>query len=101
MMLGSGANGALVRRARRFAGLLACLVFSVLAQTTFAQQRQPTSYDLVLTGGRVMDPESGLDAVRNGKPSEAISTSGFATARSATSSGIMCMITRPPFRRYS
>jgi cytosine/adenosine deaminase-related metal-dependent hydrolase len=41
------------------------LVFFILAQTTFAQQRQPTSYDLVLTGGRVMDPESGLDAARD------------------------------------
>ncbi|MBO0723507.1 MAG: hypothetical protein J2P41_21965, partial [Blastocatellia bacterium] len=26
---------------------------------------QASTYDLVLTGGRVMDPESGLDAVRN------------------------------------
>ena len=24
-----------------------------------------THYDLVITGGRVMDPESGLDAIRN------------------------------------
>ena len=41
------------------------LVFSILllalsATVVFAQQ-----YDLVLEGGRVMDPETGLDAVRN------------------------------------
>jgi len=65
MMLGIGANDALVRRPRSSAGLLACLVFFILVQTTFAQQRQPTSYDLVFTGGRVMDPESGLDAARD------------------------------------
>ena len=59
------AVSALVRRPRSSAGLLACLVFFVLVQTTFAQQRQPTSYDLVFTGGRVMDPESGLDATRD------------------------------------
>ena len=27
--------------------------------------KQNESYDLVITGGRVMDPETGLDAVRN------------------------------------
>ena len=32
----------------------------ILATAAFAQQ-----YDLVLEGGRVMDPESGLDATRN------------------------------------
>jgi N-acyl-D-aspartate/D-glutamate deacylase len=37
--------------------LLSCLLF---AATSFAQQ-----YDLVLEGGRVMDPETGIDAVRN------------------------------------
>ena len=27
--------------------------------------KQNDQYDIVITGGRVMDPESGLDAVRN------------------------------------
>jgi N-acyl-D-aspartate/D-glutamate deacylase len=30
-----------------------------------AQQSAAQQYDLVLEGGRVMDPETGLDAVRN------------------------------------
>ena len=39
------------------------LSLSLLAlSTTFAAAQQ---YDLVLEGGRVMDPETGLDAVRN------------------------------------
>lgn len=39
---------------------LACLLLSACVQ-----QVQPARYDLVLLGGRVIDPESGLDAVRN------------------------------------
>jgi N-acyl-D-aspartate/D-glutamate deacylase len=42
------------------ASLFALLMTSVTAGALFAQQ-----YDLVLSGGRVMDPESGLDAVRD------------------------------------
>ena len=37
-----------------------CLLFLFTGTLLFAQQ-----YDIVLEGGRVMDPESGLDAVRN------------------------------------
>ncbi len=37
------------------------LVFSLLAATTLSAQQ----YDLVLEGGRVIDPETNLDAVRN------------------------------------
>lgn len=39
---------------------LFCFLFFLFATSLFAQQ-----YDLVLEGGRVMDPETGLDAVRN------------------------------------
>ena len=38
------------------------ILFSFLAVSAFAAAQQ---YDLVLEGGRVMDPETGLDAVRN------------------------------------
>ena len=38
------------------------ILFSFLAISAFAAAQQ---YDLVLEGGRVMDPETGLDAVRN------------------------------------
>jgi N-acyl-D-aspartate/D-glutamate deacylase len=41
--------------------LLLCLFIAAFSTTTlFAQQ-----YDVVIEGGRVMDPETGLDAVRN------------------------------------
>lgn len=40
---------------------LACL----LLLNSCAHQTQSTGFDLVLTGGRVIDPESGLDAIRN------------------------------------
>src|ERR1700734_2095926 len=43
---------------RKLSFFLCLLVFSTIA--VFAQQ-----YDLVLEGGRVMDPETGLDGVRN------------------------------------
>jgi N-acyl-D-aspartate/D-glutamate deacylase len=42
---------------RRLVGLLAVLVFPLLCF--------PQSYDLVIQGGRVLDPETGLDAIRN------------------------------------
>lgn len=57
--LSFGAVGVVSRTMRKsilFLGLLGLL----LASCAFAQQ-----YDLVLEGGRVMDPESGLDATRN------------------------------------
>src|SRR5580693_7162426 len=38
------------------------ILFSFLAISAFAAAQQ---FDLVLEGGRVMDPETGLDAVRN------------------------------------
>src|SRR3979490_1635355 len=43
--------------------VLCLLAFSTT--TVAAQQSAPQQYDLVLAGGRVMDPETGLDAVRN------------------------------------
>lgn len=44
--------------------LSATLVTLVLALTVSPLRAQETIYDVVLAGGRVMDPESGLDAVR-------------------------------------
>ncbi len=41
--------------------LISSLVLLALATTIVSAQQ----YDLVLEGGRVMDPETGLDAVRN------------------------------------
>jgi N-acyl-D-aspartate/D-glutamate deacylase len=45
--------------------LLAFSTASVPAQPSAAQQPIAQQYDLVLEGGRVMDPETGLDAIRN------------------------------------
>ncbi|MBV9479427.1 MAG: hypothetical protein JO249_01570, partial [Acidobacteria bacterium] len=41
---------------------LICPLFVLALATTLLSAQQ---YDLVLEGGRVMDPETGLDAVRN------------------------------------
>jgi N-acyl-D-aspartate/D-glutamate deacylase len=42
--------------------LILCLFFLALSTAIVSAQQQ---YDLVLEGGRVMDPETGMDAVRN------------------------------------
>ena len=47
------------------AGIPSFLIFCVFVLPASPQQQPGTSFDLVLTSGRVMDPESGLDAVRN------------------------------------
>ncbi|HSG09025.1 MAG TPA: amidohydrolase family protein [Longimicrobiales bacterium] len=44
-----------------FRRLALCAAFSLVTPVALAAQ----TYDVVLRGGRVMDPESGLDAVRN------------------------------------
>ena len=45
---------------------LGLLAAAALATHVLAQAPQPaTTYDIVIAGGRVMDPESGLDAVRH------------------------------------
>lgn len=54
-----GANGGAMSRTWR--GLLAAVLVSSAALPAWARQ----DYDVVITGGRVMDPESGLDGVRN------------------------------------
>ena len=43
--------------------LLGC-AFSIQIAPVRAQDASPT-YDLVVAGGRVIDPETGLDAIRN------------------------------------
>src|SRR5690348_16133783 len=52
---------------------------------------QPASYDLVIANGRVMDPESGLDALRHlgirGRRIEAVSSAPLAGVRVVDASG--------------
>src|SRR5262245_40151500 len=48
-----------------FIGILFLLISSAFFQTGVTQGQLVSTFDLVLIGGRVMDPESGLDAARN------------------------------------
>ncbi len=52
-------------KVRLLAFWITCLTLCVIGLTAFTQPQPTTIFDFVLTGGRVMDPESGLDAVRN------------------------------------
>ena len=54
------------RRPRYHASIAAIAVLSLLAlRGAGAEEPAPAEYDLVIAGGRVMDPETGLDGVRN------------------------------------
>jgi hypothetical protein len=46
-------------------GALALGAWVLLAASPRADDKAPAAYDLVIRGGRVMDTESGLDAVRD------------------------------------
>src|SRR5215813_3991167 len=46
-------------------GILLLLFFYVLLLPAVTEGQRTTTFDLVLIGGHVMDPESGLDTVRN------------------------------------
>jgi N-acyl-D-aspartate/D-glutamate deacylase len=48
-----------------FIGFLLLLISYAFVLTVVTQGQRVNTFDLVLIGGRVMDPESGLDAVRN------------------------------------
>ena len=49
----------------RIASLIACLSVAALYTTARVQPQTAETYDVVLQGGRVLDPETKLDAVRN------------------------------------
>jgi hypothetical protein len=49
----------------RLRPLLAAIALCALAAVTAQTQQTGGPYDLVLAGGRVMDPASGLDAIRH------------------------------------
>jgi N-acyl-D-aspartate/D-glutamate deacylase len=59
---------------------IAALGFSALLGDAIAQQASP-DYDVVILNGRVMDPETGLDAIRNvgirGRKIETVSSEGL------------------------
>jgi N-acyl-D-aspartate/D-glutamate deacylase len=70
-----------------------CLILLIMACAVFAQD-----YDLVLTGGRVMDPESGLDAVRNvGIRSGKIAAISERPLRGRTSVDVTGLVVSPGF----
>ena len=62
--LGGGMSDSPLRIATRFAAVVLVVVALVLAVRSVLAGSGPT-YDTVIANGRVMDPESGLDAVRN------------------------------------
>ena len=45
--------------------MAAAVIFAVVVIGPFAMRGSQQTFDLVIAGGRVIDPESGLDAVRN------------------------------------
>ena len=45
--------------------VLAATAPTVMAATVKLRPNEKGPFDLVITGGRVIDPETGLDAVRN------------------------------------
>ena len=49
----------------RIASLVACLIVASFYVTAGAQPQSVETYDVVLQGGRVIDPETRLDTVRN------------------------------------
>ncbi len=60
VLIGPSKHGVMTNR------ILRCLLLSsLLLTTTYAAPAAVETYDLVIAGGRVIDPESGLDAVRN------------------------------------
>src|SRR5689334_11655686 len=59
-------------KVRRWRAILACLfplgavaVFATLAPSCRKDSKMSGVHDVVIRGGRVMDPESGLDAIRD------------------------------------
>lgn len=55
------------RRRSRIISLLCCVAAALcaFAPINFATTEPPPDYDIVILNGRVVDPESGLDAIRN------------------------------------
>jgi N-acyl-D-aspartate/D-glutamate deacylase len=72
---------------------LGCWFALSLAGLASAQPQPPARYELVLAGGRVMDPESGLDAVRNvgiqGGRVARVAAEPLAGARTIDASGLV------------
>ncbi len=69
------------------------ILFALMAGVVSAQ-----TYDIVLTGGRVMDPESGLDAVRNvGIRGHSIAAISAAPLRGTTVVDVKGLVVAPGF----
>ncbi len=67
--------------------------FGVFALAFVAACAQPAQYDIVIQGGRVIDPETGLDAVRNvgitGDRISAVSDKALEGARTIDAAGLV------------
>lgn len=53
------------KRLRKMLAFIAVISFSIAMATVLYGVASPETYDVVISQGRVMDPESGLDAIRN------------------------------------
>ena len=66
---------------RNLLSVIAVLGFSTFFGSAVAQQASSADYDIVILNGRVIDPETGLDAIRNigvrGRKIEMISSEGL------------------------
>jgi len=83
----------IVRRRWKWAGVAGLLGASVGMSVRSGSSKAAETFDLVIAGGRVMDPESGLDAVRNvgirGGKIAAISTGPLAGKRTIEARGLV------------
>jgi len=83
----------IVRSCWKWAGVAALLGASVGMSVRSGSSKAAESFDLVIAGGRVMDPESGLDAVRNvgirGGKIAAISTGPVAGKQTIEARGLV------------
>jgi N-acyl-D-aspartate/D-glutamate deacylase len=85
---------------RRFglSALVAVLAYAAVGPTRSSLLPQSDTYDLVIVNGRVMDPESGLDALRNvGVSSGKISAISEAPLRGKTTIDAKGLVVAPGF----
>jgi hypothetical protein len=78
---------------RNLLSAIAMLVFFTFSGNGIAQQASPPDYDIVILNGRVIDPETGLDAIRNigvrGRKIETISSEWLRGRTTLDASGLV------------
>lgn len=78
--------------------LAACCCFAACGDTTSDTPANTIHYDVVLNGGRVIDPESGLDAVRNvGITGDSIAAISTEPLQGSTTIDVSGLVVAPGF----